>query len=91
MAAGIVNSIHHRPLGPIANLRENVEPCKRVTGISAMISKMMLAPYPKAIPWEDMREVAREGCIVLKTHSRIELRSDKWGIWVFGVVFVGIV
>jgi hypothetical protein len=50
MAAGIVNSIHHRPLGPIANLRENVEPCKRVTGISAMISKMMLAPYPKAIP-----------------------------------------
>jgi hypothetical protein len=50
MAAGIVKAIHHMPLKPIVNLRENVDPCKRVMGMSAIMSKMIPAPYPRAMP-----------------------------------------
>lgn len=43
IAAGIENSIHHKPLNPIARRSENVEPCHRVTGTSARRSKRMPA------------------------------------------------
>jgi hypothetical protein len=49
IAAGTVKTIHHRPLKPMASLRENIDPCKRVTGMSAIMSKRIPAPYPRAM------------------------------------------
>jgi hypothetical protein len=57
-AAGREKNPHQTPLIPIASLRDNVDPFSLVTGISAIIRRMMPARYPVAIPLEDMREVA---------------------------------
>ena len=59
-AAGMENSIHHTPLGPIARRSENVEPCNCVTGTRARRSKRMPAMSPNAMPCDEIRDVARE-------------------------------
>ena len=46
------------PLIPIASLRDSVDPFILVTGISAIMRRMIPARYPVAIPLEDMRDVA---------------------------------
>ena len=57
-AAGKEKNPHQTPLMPIASLRDSVDPFILVTGMSAIMRRMIPARYPVAIPLEDMRDVA---------------------------------
>ena len=57
-AAGREKNPHQTPLIPIASLRDSVDPFNLVTGISAIMRRMIPARYPVAIPLEDIRDVA---------------------------------
>lgn len=61
-AAGIENMNHQIPLSPIARRSEKVDPLSKVTGIRVRMRRKMPAPYPRAMPVEDIREVVRESC-----------------------------
>ena len=58
IAAGIEKRAHHIPLKPIASRRAKVEPFSLVTGIKATMRRQIPAPYPRAIPIEDIRDVS---------------------------------
>ncbi len=62
-AAGIEKTAHHIPLNPMAKRRENVLPLSFVTGIRATSNRHMPAPYPRAMPNDEMRDVARESSL----------------------------
>lgn len=57
-AAGSEKTAHQTPESPMASRRENVEPFSLVTGIRATINSIIPAKYPKAIPLEEICEVA---------------------------------
>lgn len=54
------NNAHHTPEPPIANRNAFVDPPARCTGSTVTSSSKMPAAYPRAIPSEEMRAVARE-------------------------------
>jgi hypothetical protein len=58
--AGMENNAHHTPKPPIANRSAFVEPPARCTGSTVTSSTKMPAVYPRAMPSEEMRAVARE-------------------------------
>src|SRR6266436_339925 len=60
MRAGIENNAHHAPEPPIANRSAFVDPPACCTGSTVTSNSKMPAAYPRAIPSEEMRAVARE-------------------------------
>ena len=63
-AAGMENMAHQTPLRPIASLNEKVEPCKSVTGISVSARRTIPDEYPRAMPRDEMRDVAFESSVL---------------------------
>jgi len=57
---GMENNAHHAPEPPIANRNVFVDPPAHCIGSTVTSSSKMPAAYPRAIPSEEMRAVARE-------------------------------
>jgi len=63
-AAGKVKIPHQIPEAPMASRRLRVDPFIRVTGTKVRLSRAIPAAYPIAMPWDEIREVARESVVL---------------------------